>query len=189
MYSRRRIRADTAAGARRNRPSTTLKTAVVPPTPSASVATAAAVKAGRLRSMRTAKRTSCHTLSTTDSQPTSRTRSFTASTLPISTRAARTAASRLMPLDIFFSVTLSRYSRSSSSSSCSARFFRNRPRNPPMTRLRMVITALPARLSDSRNCRGLDLPIARLVLEFGASASGEAVDLRAAVFSVTRQSP
>ena len=85
----------------RNRASTTLKIAVVPPMPRASVATAAAVKAGCLRSMRNAKRTSCHTLSTTDSQPTSRTRSFTASTLPISTRAARTAASRLMPPDTF----------------------------------------------------------------------------------------
>ena len=56
MYSRRTDPAsDTAAGARRNRASTTLKIAVVPPMPRASVATAAAVKAGCLRSMRERK--------------------------------------------------------------------------------------------------------------------------------------
>ena len=40
---------------------------------------------------------------------------------------------------------VSRYSRSSSSRSCSTRFFWNRARNPPMTRLKMAITTLPVR--------------------------------------------
>ena len=68
--------------------SSRLKMAVVAPIPSARVETATMAKPGDLRSPRTAYRTSCQTLSTADSQPASRTRSFTASMLPTSMRAA-----------------------------------------------------------------------------------------------------
>src|SRR6266513_4433222 len=53
-----------------------VKMAVFAPIPSARVSTATAVKTGLLRSMRTAKRESCHHISTRDSQPAERTTSF-----------------------------------------------------------------------------------------------------------------
>jgi hypothetical protein len=80
---------------------TTLNTAVFAPMPMASVRMATAARPGEARSVRIAYRTSCHTLSTTDSHPTSRTWSLIASTLPISTRAARVASARLRPSAIF----------------------------------------------------------------------------------------
>src|SRR5439155_1565927 len=63
--------------------------------PSARVRTATRVNPGDLRSIRTAKRKSCHNVSTKDSQPAERTTSFVTSRLPRSRRKDALRAVRL----------------------------------------------------------------------------------------------
>jgi len=109
---------------------TTPKMAVFAPMPNARVRTATPVKPRFLRSMRAAKRKSCHNVSTKDSQPSERTTSFVTSTFPCSKRTARSASLRLIPCFTFSSTAISKKPRSSSSNSPSTRSFRNSDRNP-----------------------------------------------------------
>jgi hypothetical protein len=83
-----------------------------------------------LRSMRAAKRKSCHNVSTKDSHPAVRTTSFETSRLPRSKRTARSASLRLIRAFIFSSAAISKKTRSSSSNPPSTRSFRNSDRNP-----------------------------------------------------------
>src|SRR5215208_7483774 len=106
--------------------------AVVAPIPSASAATVAAVNAGARRSVRAPKRRSRASASSSAPARTSRTSSFTRSTPPTSTSAARRAASELIPARTFSSASMSTYERSSSSSSRSARARRKMFRKRPM---------------------------------------------------------
>src|SRR2546430_202608 len=68
----------------------------------------AAVEPGFLRSMRTAKSKSRHSVSTRDSQLPERTTSFASSTPPRSRRTARRASLRLMPCFIFSAASISK---------------------------------------------------------------------------------
>ncbi len=108
----------------------TVKIAVLAPIPSAKVSTATAVRPGDLRSMRAAKRKSCHKVSTRNSQPAVRTTSLVTSRLPRSRRTARSASLRLIPSFIFSSAAMSKKLFSSSSSSRPTRSFRNSDRSP-----------------------------------------------------------
>ena len=111
-------------------PFTTVNMAAFAPIPSASVSTATTAKPGDLRSTRVAKRKSCHSAATKDSQPAERTTSFVTSRFPRSRRTARSASLRLMPCFIFSSAAISRKLRTSSSSSLLTRSFRNSHRHP-----------------------------------------------------------
>jgi hypothetical protein len=121
-------------------------------------------KPGALRSIRAAKRKSCHHASTRDSQPALRTTSFAVSGLSRSKRTARSASLRLIPCFIFSSAAISRKPFSSSSSSWLTCFFRSSARSPPaifpsndMVRLR--------RLQDSGDCRHLPSPFSCFAIE------------------------
>src|SRR5208282_1029156 len=140
--------------------------------PSANERMAAPANTGLKRSSRAPNRKSLQRVSMCVSQLAERTFSFTASTPPISSRAARCASSRVIPPRIFSAVDFSRKSRSSSSSSCSALRL---PKSPRIPRQRFVhISFIPCRgglappsdpppltcrLQDPRNGRDLPLPL------------------------------
>src|SRR2546430_2155869 len=98
----------TPSGGRSSKALTKLNTVVFRPMPSANAMTTAAVEPGFLRSMRTAKSKSRHSVSTRDSQPPERTTSFIISRLPRSRRTVRTASLRLIPSFIFSAASISK---------------------------------------------------------------------------------
>src|SRR5580658_5085696 len=166
---------------------------------------AAPANTGLKRSSRAPNRKSLQRVSMCVSQLADRTFSFTASTPPISIRAARPASSRVIPRRIFSAVDLSKKSRSSSSSSCSALRFPNSPRIPPQRFLHIAFipfypylrpspvgkgfvhpvrappsdpSPLTRRLQNPRNRRDLPLPLFRFALELLSSSFSERIIFR-----------
>src|ERR1700719_964402 len=124
------------------------------PMPRARVRIATQVKPGDLRSIRAAKRKSCHEVSTIDSQLEERTTSLEISRLPRSRRTERSASFRLIPCFTFSSAAMSRKPRNSSSNSFSTRFFRNSDRSPVAMFRRRAIESLVPQSHDGVDAHG-----------------------------------
>lgn len=112
-------------------PFMTEKIAVLAPIPSAKVRMATAGNPGDLRSMRSAKRTSCKNELNAVYHPLASTFPLIESMRPISIRAFRSACGRLKPVCILAAVLCSTKSCSSSFNSLSSRSFLNSARKPP----------------------------------------------------------
>src|SRR5882672_681808 len=110
----------------RSTPFTTENSAVLAPIPSARVRIATKAKPGDFTSMRTPKRRSCVMRSNKPQPHTSRVTSFTNPTFPNSRLAARSASLAASPLSTRSFAAISRWDRTSSSSSASRLFRRQK---------------------------------------------------------------